>query len=98
PTACNPNNQTTFTNCTAMYQNVYAMFNAYVPVYGHYVFVETPEYTFQDILNSFNNLTGLLLGVSVVSFFEIISLFINLSRVLCTKAPKNEQHTNHLLD
>ena len=28
-----------------MYKDVYAMFNAYVPAYGHYVFVETPEYT-----------------------------------------------------
>uniref|UniRef100_A0A914DT89 C-type lectin domain-containing protein n=1 Tax=Acrobeloides nanus TaxID=290746 RepID=A0A914DT89_9BILA len=98
PTECNPNNKTTFTNCTAKYQDEYAIFNVYVPVHGHYVFVETPEYSFQDILNSFNNLTGLLLGISVVSFFEIISLFINISHVLCTKAPKNEQHTDHLLD
>ena len=28
-----------------MYQNEYAMFNAYVPAYGHYVFAETPQYT-----------------------------------------------------
>uniref|UniRef100_A0A914END6 Apple domain-containing protein n=1 Tax=Acrobeloides nanus TaxID=290746 RepID=A0A914END6_9BILA len=94
PTECNPNNQTTFTNCTARYQDEYAMFNAYVPAYGHYVFAETPEYTLQDILNSFNNLTGLLLGVSIVSFFEIISLIANLSYVLCMKAPANEQHTH----
>ena len=28
-----------------MYQEEYAIFNAYVPVYGHYVFAETPKYT-----------------------------------------------------
>ena len=50
----------------------------------HRVFVETPKKSVNNILTDLCNLTGLMLGLSVVSIFEVIYLMIRICYVMIT--------------
>ena len=50
----------------------------------HRVFVETPKKSVNDIMTDLCNFTGLMLGLSVVSIFEVIYLMIRICYVMIT--------------
>uniref|UniRef100_A0A7E4WBA6 EGF-like domain-containing protein n=1 Tax=Panagrellus redivivus TaxID=6233 RepID=A0A7E4WBA6_PANRE len=72
-------------SCYADYIDA-ALISVYVPSLTHKVYAESPAMSFNQLISTIGGMGGVFLGISIVTFIEVVMLFILICRAFVCKS------------